>query len=237
MTRSASRNCCNPPPVPDGKGFTLMEILIAILILGVVITSVLTSFNMVFSSTEALDRHAALYETARTCLARMVSDLEQLHVSQRPLYRAPGYDDPPDPYRIEGVTEDLDGTSFAQIRFVSRSHIPPADRGENRLAQIWYYVMARKDGQLVVKRSDRLYPYPELEKNAADAVLCENVKSLAFTFTDADGTEFENWNSDAEEFGYATPQTVKVRLEVASADQSHVFETMVRLPVLRNRGE
>ena len=97
-------------PTGSASGFTLMEILIAILILSVVITTVLTSFNMVFSTTEALDNNAAIYESARTCLNQIASDLEQIHISKRPYYRQPEPQDPPDPYRIEGVTEDIDGT-------------------------------------------------------------------------------------------------------------------------------
>lgn len=216
-------------------GFTLMEILIAFLILGVVVTTVLTSFNMVFSTTEVLDRKAAVFEAARTSLNRMVEDLEQVHITRRPLYRQPQPNDPPDPYRIEGVIEDIDGTSFANLRFASRSHIPPQHPGDNRIAQIWYYVLPRNDGRLVLKRSDRLYPYPDLEKDAADAVLCEAVKSLAFTYIDADGTEADSWNSDQDTFGYSTPKTVNIRLEVGDENESTIFETSVRMPVVRTK--
>lgn len=212
-----------------------MEILIAILILGVVVTTVLASFNMVFSTTEVLDRKAAVFEAARTSLNRMVQDLEQVHITRRPLYREPQPNDPPDPFRIEGVTEDIDGTNFANLRFASRSHIPPQRPGDKRIAQIWYYVQPRNDGRLMLKRSDRLYPYPDLEKDSADAVLCEAVKSLAFTYIDADGTEADSWDSDQDTFGYATPTAVNIRLEVGDENESTVFETRIRLPVVRTK--
>jgi len=216
-------------------GFTLMEILIAILILSVVVTTVLASFNMVFSTTEALDRDAAVYESARICLSQITADLEQIHISKRPLYRRPQPDDPPDPYRIEGVTEDVDGTSFAQLRFASRNHIPPPDRGGSRIAQIWYYVQSRSDGSFVLRRSDLLYPYPELEKDPADAVLCSDVKSLAFTYTDQEGSEVDRWNSDQDDSEQSTPSAVHVRLEIGGGTNSRLFETSVRLPVVRTQ--
>jgi general secretion pathway protein J len=218
----------------DG-GFTLMEILIAILILSVVITTVLASFNMVFSTTEALDSDAAVYESARTCLNQMAADLERIHISKRPLYRPPQLDDSPDLYRIEGVTEDVDGTSFAQLRFASRNHIPPSERGGRRIAQIWYYVQAGADGGFVLRRSDGLYPYPELEKDPADAVLCTDVKSLAFFYTDHEGSEVDSWNSDQEDFEHSTPRAVHIRLEIGRGSNSRLFETGVRLPVVRTR--
>jgi prepilin-type N-terminal cleavage/methylation domain-containing protein len=49
-------------------GFTLMEILVAIAILAIVVTTVLASFNSVFSTTEVLDENANLYEMAKNCL-------------------------------------------------------------------------------------------------------------------------------------------------------------------------
>lgn len=220
----------------SAAGFTLMEILIAILILSVVITTVLASFNMVFSTTEALDSDASIYESARICLNQMVADLEQVHISKRPLYRRPQPQDPPDLYRIEGVTEDIDGTGFAQLRFASRNHVPPQNRGGHRIAQIWYYVQSRNDGSFVLRRSDRLYPYPELEKDPADAVLCEDVKSLAFTYTDQEGSDVDSWNSDQEDFEFSTPQAVHIRLEIGTGNDGTVFETSVRLPVARTKG-
>jgi prepilin-type N-terminal cleavage/methylation domain-containing protein len=45
-------------------GFTLMEVLVAITILAVVVTTILASFNSVFSTTEALDESADIYEMA-----------------------------------------------------------------------------------------------------------------------------------------------------------------------------
>jgi general secretion pathway protein J len=216
-------------------GFTLMEILIAILILSVVVTTVLASFNMVFSTTEALDSDAAVYESARICLNQMAADLGQIHISQRPLYRPPQLEDPPDPYRIEGVTEDIDGTAFAQLRFASRNHVPPPERGSNRIAQIWYYVQSSADGRFVLRRSDRLYPYPELEKDPADAVLCTDVKSLAFTYTDHEGSEVDSWNSDQDDFEHSTPRAVHIRLEIGRGSSSRLFETSVQLPVARSQ--
>lgn len=216
-------------------GFTLIEILIAILILSVVVTTVLASFNMVFSTTEALDSSASIYESARTCLRQMVADLQQVHITKRPYYRQPQPEDPPDPYRIEGVTEDIGGTGFAQLRFASRNHIPPQNRGGNRIAQIWYYVETRNDGSFVLKRSDRLYPYPELEKDPADAVLCVDVKSLAFTYTDHEGSDVDSWNSDQDDSGFSTPQAVHIRLETGTGNDSTIFETSVRLPVVRTK--
>lgn len=219
----------------DASGFTLLEILLAILILAVVITTILGSFNAVFSTTDTLDNSARIHAMAKTCLNRIVADLEALMISQRPFYKPPGYDDPPDPYRIVGTASDGDGIGFADFRFASRAHLPMEKSKRTGIAEIHYYIMAKEEGLPVLKRSDKLYPYPPFEENSSDPVLCERVKSLAFTYYDDEGSDYEIWDSDSEEFNYATPSAVEIRLEIGDETESYIFKTMVRFPIHREK--
>jgi hypothetical protein len=100
-----------------------MEILLAFMILGIVLTTVLASFNAVFSTTDALNSSSRYFDMAKNCLNRMTLDLEAIYVRQPPLYKKPEFDDPPDLYRIVGSTAEAGGTSFATIRFASSAHI------------------------------------------------------------------------------------------------------------------
>ena len=92
----------NQKPETGTRGFTLMEILLAFLILGIVITTILASFNAVFSTTDTLRNSSRYYDMAKNCLNRMTLDLGALYITQPPLYKPPDFDDPPDPYRIIG---------------------------------------------------------------------------------------------------------------------------------------
>jgi general secretion pathway protein J len=220
---------------PD-KGFTLMEILVATAILAIVVTTVLASFNSVFSTTEVLDESADIYEMAKNCLKRMTLDLESIHVSQRPLYKPPEFDQPPDPYRIVASAENIGGTGFAKtLRFASRAHVGFEKSPRKGIAEVIYYVKAGDNGQLTLKRVDNLYPYPEFEEKGSDPTLCKYVKSLSFKFYDKEGIEFDIWDSDSDEFGYATPTAIAIKLELANSKVSHAFETMVALPISREK--
>ena len=167
----------------------------------------------------------------------MTLDLEALYVRQTPLYKKPEFDDPPDPYRIEGSTTDFGGTSFAKIRFTSSAHIPLEKSKRDGIAEIVYYVQAKNDGQMVLKRADHLYPYPEFEEKGGDPVLCNNLKSLEFKYFDADGSEFDEWDSDSDEQGYATPAAISIQLEIGNETTSYDFETTVNLAVQRQKIE
>ena len=215
------------------NGFTLMEILLSFLILGIVVTTILASFNAVFSTTDTLNSSSRFYDMAKNCLNRMTLDLEAFYAHQPPLYKKPEFDDPPDPYRIVGTTIDAGGTSFASIRFTSGAHLPLGQSKRDGIAEIIYYVQAKNDGQMVLRRADHLYPYPEFEENAGDPVLCTNLKSLVFKYIDDDGSELDGWDSESDEYGYATPAAIRIALVVGDETVSYDFETTVRLAARR----
>ena len=219
------------------SGFTLMEILLAFLILAIVVTTILGSFNAVFSTTDTLENTGKYYDMAKNCLNRMTLDLEALYVTQPPFYKKPEFDAPPDPYRIEGTAGDTGGTGFAFLRFASSAHIPMDESNRGGIAEIVYYVQAKNDGQLELKRADHLHPYPPFEENSSDPVLCRYVKSLAYKFYDAEGEEFEEWNSEEEDYDHATPTAIGILLEIGNESESYIFETTVRLAVYRKKLE
>jgi general secretion pathway protein J len=237
MTRNQTTESRNQRPATRGQkprdGFTLVEIMLAILIFGLLVTTVLFSFNAVFSGTEALEINSTVYEMAKNCLKRMTVDFESIYVAQPPIYKPPGFDETPNDFRFVGISGDLNGTGFAQLRFTSRAHARFEKSHRQGIAEIVYYVQRKEDGHNVLKRADNLYPYPDFEENGADPTLCEHVKSLAFTYIDAEGSDNEDWDSESDEYNYATPRAVAIKLEIEMNSASYIFETVVHLPIYR----
>jgi general secretion pathway protein J len=229
----------SPHPVsrirqPD-RGFTLLEILIAIFIFSIIVTTIFGSYNSVFTGAERINQGVASYETARTCLSRMIVDLGSIHLSLPPQYSPPDFNDPPDPYRIVGDTHNVQTVSFPKLRFTSTAHVSLGGKTQNNIAEIVYYVQATDEGNYLLRRADNLYPYEPFEENANDPVLCENLKSLTFNYYDREGAEYDMWNSDTEDFGYATPAAIGIKLELTGGTDSLWFKTMVTLPVHRKK--
>ena len=50
-----------------------------------------------------------------------------------------------------------------------------------------------------------------------------------------DGAESETWDSESERFANATPTMVAIRLEIAAGDDVFLFQTTVRLPLVRRK--
>ena len=207
------------------------------MILAIVMSTILGSFNAVFSTTDTLENSSKYYDMAKNCLHRMSLDLDALYVTQPPFYKKPEFDDPPDTYRLVGSNVDVGGTGFASLRFTSKAHVPLDNSSRGGIAEIVYYVQAKTDGQLVLRRADHLFPYPPFEEKGDDPVLCQYVKSLAFKYYDADGEESEAWNSDTDDYDHATPTAIGIQLEIGNESESYTFETTVWLAVHRKKLE
>jgi general secretion pathway protein J len=88
------------------SGFTLVELMIAIFIFGIVITSIFASYRAVFMSAGRVTSGIDLYDMAGICMNRISLDLQATHPTLPPKYRKPEFDDAPDPYRVVGETSD-----------------------------------------------------------------------------------------------------------------------------------
>ncbi len=210
------------------SGFTLIEIITAIFIFSIIVTTIFGSYNAVFSDVATINESMEQSDMAQACLNRMTADLQAAWVSAKPIYAKPEFNAPPDPYRIYGKTEDVGDASFGRLRLASLAHLPLNDDQIGGLAEIVYYVQAM-DGKYVLKRGDRLFPFSsEFEENRWDPVICENIKSLTFIYHDTEEA-FEDWDSDAAEFGYATPRAISISFEIGNEGRFQTFKTTVVL--------
>jgi general secretion pathway protein J len=219
------------------RGFTLLEIIIAIFIFAIIFTTIFTSYSSLLSGNETADQGTASYEMAKNCLNRMIIDLESIHLTLPPGYSPPVLGEPPDPYRIVGENFDSEGGSLPRLRFTSLAHVSFGGKAEKGVAEIVYYLQSTGDGNYVLRRADNLYPYETFEEKAGDPVLCTDVKSLTFKYYDQDGTAYDLWDSEDEGFGYSTPKAIDINLELAENSNSLWFKTMVKIPVYRKKKE
>ena len=125
------------------RGFTLMEILVALAIFSIIMTTIFGSFHSVFNTAGPLGED--LNEMAKNCLDRMVLDLQSIHVSLPPEYRPPDMNDPPDPYRISGEAVPVENASFGRLRFAGLAHVPLGKTRQDGIAEIIYYVQLSND--------------------------------------------------------------------------------------------
>lgn len=221
------------PKTSISSGFTLVEIMISILIFGIIVTTVFISYNSVFTSADVVDKGIDIYDMAATCMYRMTLDLRGAHISLPPGYAKPEFDADPDAYRMVGEMTDNEMFDFPRLRFTSIAHINLQKSKQEGIARLVYYVREDDNGINQLRRSDSLFPFETFEESGNDPILCEYIKSLQFKFYDHEATAHDEWDSESDEFRYATPSAIEILLEIEQGGNSALFTTMVMLPVVR----
>lgn len=207
------------------KGFTLIEILIAVFILAIVLSTVYASYTGTFRIIRAAETDAELYGMARTVLGRMTRDLEAVA-----LWKGA--------FTFTARPYSLGDREFTRLTFRSTAHIAFGEREEPAgIAVIEYGVEegTEKEGYDLT-RSDSLHRDPEKEEAPTGGFLmCDRIETLTYRFFDSAGKEYETWdNGDDEAQKKKAPAMVEIRLGLVNEkDREHPFPfmTRVRLPL------
>lgn len=219
----------------EGKGFTLLEILIAIFILVTVLSTIYASYTGTLRIVEETQSQAELYQVARVVLERITEDLESLY-SPTKAAASPvgpsGLEDDEELVGLIGEENEIGGQSADTMRFFSRAHLV---FGEQDLpcgtAEIGYYVEEDETGEsLILYRSDRLKVEEAPEEGGGGLLLCEGLASIDFRYYDADGEEYEDWESQDK----GIPRLVSISLEFVNPSNPETplkFVTSVALPL------
>ncbi len=203
-------------------------------ILTIVVSMVFASFDGIFGSSEEVNAASDILEMGNACLDRISRDLKALHIAQTPRYKPPDIDDKPHMHRFEAEEQTAGGESFSRLRFTSLAHLPLNQEIMEGIAEIVFYVQDDREQGIVLRRADKLYPYPEFEENSEDPILCELVRGFEMTFYDDKGRDHKEWNSESTNFDYATPRSVAIKLIVGTETHSFTLTTEIALPVYRH---
>jgi general secretion pathway protein J len=209
----------------SSRGFTLLELLIAIFILGLVLTTVYASFSSTLRVARDVEYESGIYKMARISLDRMIKDLSSLQLSG-------------DSFVLRSEKKMFRNREFGSLVFWSAAHLA---FGENDIsgspATVSYFVKEDKDGDdFSLWRADVRGTKPSPKKNADDGfVLCQNIESLNLKFYDASGRETDNWDSSSLSSGQKgkAPAAIKIELSlvnVSDAEKPFKFMTKVFLP-------
>ena len=226
--------------VPDNlSGFTLMEILIAMFILSVVITTIYVSLTGTLRIVHETEYQAETYRMARIALERMSEDLSSVYFPQQGESSESGEEeDNVSLFKFMGEEEEIDGNRGDTLRFTSLAHLDFSEAGQSGdVSEIGYYVEeAGEEGEgLVLFRSDdvRLGFRVPGEDPDEGQVVCDRLQSVSFTYYDSEGEAYDVWDSASGDFESPIPGKVSILLEfVNKSDEEapYKFMTAVALP-------
>jgi prepilin-type N-terminal cleavage/methylation domain-containing protein len=210
-------------------GFTLVEVLIAVFILGVVLTTVYAAYTGTFRMVKISTSENEIYNMGRMTMQRMIQDFNTVV-----------------PYagKFEWTMRRtaLGNRSFPRLTFTSNVNLELNDRIEPAgIRTIDYFVDEdrERDG-IVLLRSEtiRRDKHPDdlrdLKKSAFP--LCRRLHSIVFRFYDTKGNDYETWDStgDRDVQKHRAPALVAIELYLVNPDNrdhSYKFMTKIYLPL------
>lgn len=210
-------------------GFTLLEVIIAILIFAIIITTLFSSFDAFIISSEGVKKDIIHNEKIRKTFKRIRMDLESLYVLQPPRYQPPQFDSGPDPYRFIGTETTMGQDSVSTMIFTSLAHVNIGADQRSGVARIAYYLKENKTDTYDLYRSDALYPYPEEIESCYDPVLCTDISGFKIIYKNENNDPYETWDSDDKEFQYGFPTSVDISIFFGSGENSRISEFSIDL--------
>jgi general secretion pathway protein J len=215
-----------------------MEILIAVFIFSVVISTIYVSMTGTLRIVNETERDAEIYGMARIALERLSEDLASAYLPPPDKSAGSDDDDPGDsPFKFAGEKNEIDGERGDTLSFSSLAHVAfGEDRRFSGVTEIAYSVeQGEEDEGLVLLRSDDVqmgFRVPG-EERGDGLVVCEQLQSVRFTYYDSEGEEYDNWDSAGDEFETPMPRMVAVTLAFVNKSNEEAplkFMTTVALP-------
>ncbi|MDW7773128.1 MAG: type II secretion system protein [Desulfobulbaceae bacterium] len=222
--------CTRLPAGIGSKGMTLVEVMLAMLMLAAVVTMVSLSISGSIRAIDATAEQGEVYHRAQVALQRISEDLTSALLVE-------GID-------FNGNSRDNDGSRGNILEFTSTAHVNFANDLAG-IAMISYILKPDpEDGEtfVLLRRDNLLRPSDTAETfrgEETDAfLLCDGLKSVRFTYRNEAGDEQETWVSLSEDPANPEdrklPVSVNITLEFwlsSEEDISLTFTTGVLLPV------
>ncbi len=212
------------------RGFTLIEVMVAVSILAVVSALVWASFRQTYDTKTRIEANGSRYHTVRLALERLSREISMAYLSQN-----------------EDTNQQERRTFFVgkrhgdidEVRFSMFGHQRLyADANEADTSQVVWYGARDRDNSyqnnLMRRETRRLQNVkPELAAGESD-IVCDDIVRFRIDYWDArDKVWRDEWSTVAAD-GQPDRLPAKVRITLSVYDERHVeipFQTEVRLPI------
>jgi len=206
-------------PLHTGAGFTLLEVMIALVITGLVLTMVYSSFSAVMETRERVTAATDTNMTARLVLSRMVREIESAFIVQR------AEDAPPESRytHFEGLQNEIDGLAADRISFTTFAHTKrgvDADESDQAIISYEGALFPADDGSeetlaLIRREWRRVAAAGETQTYEPVPIpIAEGIAGFRLRFLEAGGDWVTEWDSTNLRTLDALPAAVEISLSL-----------------------
>ncbi len=223
----------------DFRGVTLMEVMVAVTIFGLVMIPLFSGFRAFLFSSQRIKDEVHSMKAFQDVEFRIRRDLEQVYVLPLQRYAKPDslIGSSPDPFGFRGIVEGRDGRQFSSLTFASFAHALLGAQSRPGVARIVYYTASDDHETYRLVRSDVLFPFSGQDRFCSDPVLALGVSRFEAVFLDGKGGERKTWDSDTKECGYTFPRGIRFTLGLVEQGREKNYEFYVPLIAGRQESE
>lgn len=191
-------------------GFTLMEVMIAVAVTGLIGGMVAVAFHTAFNAREVVEKDGEHYRMIRAATSRMSREIGAAYVSDR--YDLRRYRDQNDrPTNFIGERDRLLFSSFAHQRLY-------ADAKESDQMVVEYYVRRSEDresrGRQDLVRRVKPIVQGRMDRDGSEDVLFEGIRGLELAYWDPERREWDDeWDTRRLERKAILPTRVRFTLK------------------------
>ena len=214
-----------------GRGFTLIEVMIAVAITAVIGVMVMGAFQRTYAAKELTEAQEERFGSARVALTRLARELTGAFLSDH-------YDRKRFPRDAPTLFRGKDGGAQDDLLFATMSHERlTRDVKESDQAILEYTVEAdpERQGETALYRREKARLDENPDRDGEKVVVCEHVSTFDVQYWDWKKQEWaREWVSNGLEHTNLLPTRVKIRLGVKGADgKEQVFETQTRIAMTK----
>ena len=191
----------------QNKGFTLLELLLAIAITAVIITIVNFAFFQSNKNIEAVRTQREAYQTVRIAMDRIIKDLTCAYIPS-PVLRPTMTLEDMSMYRFVGANDESDSTDKDTISITTTTDIG-FSKVPGGICEVAYYLKLmenKKDIYTLMRREDPT-PHYGPTKAGSEMELAEGVLGMNIIYIDDSNQEVKEWDLSKK---LALPKQVKV---------------------------
>jgi len=222
------------------KGFTLLEILVAVFITTLVLTIVYSSFFQILDAKERVEKELDLLHEARVVFSRLGKDLSNVYPRGRVSGIATSY-----PYSHFRGTVDLENGENSKLRLSSYTRNIVNFNRESDQSEVTYFV--EKVDEDNFDEENRVYalvrrenPWIGNDRGGTQYAISERVSKFRLTYLNKKREDdlllkeddIEQW--DAIALAGAYPRAVEVELVLKNeSGEDKAFKTTIFLPITK----
>jgi general secretion pathway protein J len=233
------------------RGFTLIEVMLALSITAIISAFIYTSFAITLDSKQRVEKRAEIYHAGRIFLLRVSSEIQDAYLQPQFSSFSEEIEQPASTTLI-GEDHTEFGRDYDYLTFTTLSHMvfpyDPEDNNQSSHTQLTYDIRMddnNTEEAAIIRREDPTIDQSlEMEGESVAYILCENVRSVNYRYYDRKRDVWEDeWNAYDDKFDYPRlPTAIEIRLVLAEMPENMedidedqimevVFTTLVYLPM------